>query len=756
MPDSQPKPWLRIAVPVVALALGLVFAWSVFRNTGRSTSAPPIPPAATQPAQPQSQPQPQLQTQPVPETQAAVPDPSQSPAATPVPPPTGALALTGLRALPIDDPQPLTPLGGLDPAAGQTLRLEFSPIGVGVESLDLAAYYRTIRRTEHYRLQQAASLPYRAQDNSPATAHLVPLSALRVTINGVAIDVTGFIYPPGSAPVHRPIWRQIAPGHFEATIVNDQDQPVLRLVRRYTLTPGSYVIRLTQRADNLSGQPIQVSLDYLTAVDLPADLTGYALDMRRVRFGYQLKAASQGADPTVLSADYLWQRSSRDVLGRADRETGRYPSAHLVWPNRDAASNGHRLVWAGMSNRYFSLAAFPVLDPASTDKTWPAVAQIHRLALNVDAPAASTLALAHTLAPVAIAPAAAADFSLNIYAGPSSRPQIRADAQAVHAGLEGLIVYNLGGMCGPCTFEILTGLLIGLLRVLHGYLVFDWALAIVVLVLIVRTILHPVTRWSQIRIQRFGKQMGDLAPKQKKLQEKYASDPQKLREETAKLWREEGVNPAGALGCLPMFLQTPVWIALYATLYFAFELRQQPAFFGMFQWLSTAATGRTWSFLGDLAEADHFIWLPERFHFNLPLLGLITGINILPVILGVVFFIQQKYLTPPTTAPLTPEQQMQQKMIKFMMVFMFPVMMYNAPSGLALYFITNSALGILESKWIRAHIDKHKLLDTPKRVGPAKEGFLARLHRLAEERQKQIERMKQAQAQRPGNKSRRN
>ena len=51
-----------------------------------------------------------------------------------------------------------------------------------------------------------------------------------------------------------------------------------------------------------------------------------------------------------------------------------------------------------------------------------------------------------------------------------------------------------------------------------------------------------------------------------------------VREEMGKLWREEGINPTGALGCIPMFLQMPVWIAMYATLFFAIELRHQGAF----------------------------------------------------------------------------------------------------------------------------------------------------------------------------------
>jgi len=111
----------------------------------------------------------------------------------------------------------------------------------------------------------------------------------------------------------------------------------------------------------------------------------------------------------------------------------------------------------------------------------------------------------------------------------------------------------------------------------------------------------------------------------------------------------------------------------------------------------------------------------------------------------VVFFIQQKYLTPPTApGTLSPEQEQTQFMMKIMMVIMFPLFMYNAPSGLALYFLTNSTLSILESRYIRSHIDKYDLSNPKKGEGPGGpkgNGFFARLMAKAEERKKQYEEM---------------
>jgi YidC/Oxa1 family membrane protein insertase len=176
-----------------------------------------------------------------------------------------------------------------------------------------------------------------------------------------------------------------------------------------------------------------------------------------------------------------------------------------------------------------------------------------------------------------------------------------------------------------------------------------------------------------------------------------------MMQEQQKLFRSEGVSYTGALGCLPMFLQSPIWIALYAMLYMNHELRHEPAFFGIFQTIS----GGEWLFLADLARSDRFI--PLGTGFNVPMLGQIDSINILPLLLGLVFFIQQKYMSPPPSATMTDEQRAQQKMIKVMMVVLFPVFMYTAPAALTLYFVTNSCFAIIEGKWIRAHIDTLEL-----------------------------------------------
>ena len=268
----------------------------------------------------------------------------------------------------------------------------------------------------------------------------------------------------------------------------------------------------------------------------------------------------------------------------------------------------------------------------------------------------------------------------------------------------------MSSMCALCTFQWLADFLGVVLTTLDQYVVFDWGFAIVLLVLIVRSILHPITKKSQINMQRFGKVMQKLKPEIDKLKQKHPNDPKRVQSEQMALMQKYGVNPFQMLGCLPMFLQMPIWIALYALLYFMFDIRQQPAFFGIFQLIGE------WPFLADLSSADHFFGkLDEPMHF---LLWNVTGINLLPILMGVIFFIQQKYMSPQSMAT-TPEQASQQKIMRVMMVVLFPLMLYSAPSGLTLYILTSSTVGILESRRIRKHIDDLPI--EPKPVGPTTE-----------------------------------
>jgi YidC/Oxa1 family membrane protein insertase len=801
--SQKPNTLLRLLVPLVLLAgaVGLFFliinkppsAQRVRDSEKGANPAAAQAPAATPPGTPSNTPpapaaSTSAQAAPA-ATDAATPNPDA--AATTGASPATPSALVKLRPRVWGPGARTSDFGAVGSTVldrspgGRRFELRFSPYGAGLESVKLA---------NHRELLDDASPPLELQkpgvietpvyqDGKQVGTYvntIVPMALMDVTINGRYVNV--FASPDG------PIWRQVEWGTFECELLDESGALAARITRSYKVEPGAYDLVLEQRLDNRTTAAMSVVWRQLGPIDLPMGVVRYGGDPRRVRLGYLTPPASD-PDQQVVLADPSspFMLTHAEILGSPtfDGARGEFTFGEMpLWPDKNGyvVKNQYGLAWVAMANRHFAVSAHPLSDrltrpgPASgkpvPDKRFllaGAPVAIDRVVLappTADKSLAvekAATAVRLTTGEVKIEPGQGADFSMGVYAGPISRSFIDGEPRLASMGVGELVVYSFGGPCAFCTFQAIAHLLRSYLGVLHGYVVFDWALAIIVLVVTVRTLLHPITRWSQVSLTRFGKQMAALAPKQAKLKEKFGNDPKRFREEVAKLMREENVNYAGALGCLPMFLQTPVWIALSAMIFFTFELRHAGGFFGVFQSFGG------WSFLGDLSEPDHFIQFPAWMHFSIPLMGQIDALNILPLILGVVFYIQQKYLTPPTTTTLTPEQEQQQKIMKVMMVVMFPLLMYNAPSALALYFMANSTLGIIESRWIRASVEAADAAkaaaggdkpagETPSRPGSRKvkneaakpAGFLERVRAALEERQRQLEQKRKQNPGRPG------
>ncbi|MFA6044570.1 MAG: membrane protein insertase YidC [Phycisphaerales bacterium] len=731
---KPPNTALRLAVPLFIVSIGLGATFLMLRGTQQqgkapaTTAAPAAPgvapaPAGANPASTQDA-----------TKQPPAPD-ATNPAflTNPAPATTSEFAPGAkfhARVFPLSAP---VELGDLTPGGPVDAKVTFSTAGAGIHQLLLANHFDSIEENpDQHTMVQAEHIAEKA---------VTPMAALalEVTLPG---DTAQFVnlYAEAAGDLWRPLE---SPGAFEAIIVDEHDAPVMRVERSYTLISGSPTLELHQKIFNLSSTPMKVRWFQTGPVDLPMDSAGYGGDKRRVRFGYLLPPRQDPAQANVASGDFQDYRAT--VIAAKDE---------TLWPNKTSVKNEYTLSWLGMTNRYFGAACFPLIDPKSPqiDRRFNWVESVTRVELPTGG-IEPILSMRLASNPLSLAPSGKAgdwtDLPMGLYAGPLSRRELNSNKTLSPLGLSGLVIYSFGGPCGFCTFQPVTNLLLGALHFLHDYVTFDWSLAIILMVVCVRTCLHPVTRWSQIRMARFGKQMSAMGPKQKQIQEKYKDDPTRLQTEMRKLWAEEGINPAGALGCLPGLLQTPIWYALSAMLFFAVELRHQHGFFGVFQAVLPKGS-LVWHFMGDLAEPDRFLYFGHSIA-KLPLLGDISSINILPLVLGVVFFLQQKYLTPPSTGNMTPEQEFQMKLTRGLMVFGFPLMMYNAPSGLALYFIANSTLGILESRHIRAHMDKHGMLDldkiraerNAKRAGkaqPNQEGFFGRLQRLAEEKQREAAR----------------
>lgn len=734
---EAPNKALRWGVIAVAVLAGIGLFTATLRNSSNQINKPPAQPPAQGAAQ---TPAPTPGQTPAPGPSPVAPGPEKAPAGPGAATPPGdragdqaAAPMAALTAKEVGDGTAVpASIGGVDPSGKAYQKVDFALTGAGVRVVTLARYFTQIDQTDHVELQAER----RTLDGRVVTA----MGLLGVQLDGVYVD----LYRPT-------VWKEIGPGEFEALVVEKEGgKGVARVVRQYVLTPESYTVQVRQRVENLTGRAVRVEWFQLGTNDMPTEKVTYGGDRRRLKFGYLIDPTSDPARQIVFANDSNLVLEHSQVVGAQKDASGAPLAEAELWPNATSKKRGYELVWLGTTNRYFAAAVLPLIDVSNPKpaKAMSKVRSVDRYLL--------TGAEREELAPArlngaaeTVAAGGSADFSLGLYVGPQSAQQAAKDPLALAAGLDQVVHFSFGGPCGCCTFAWLTEPLLKLLIILHDHVTHDWGIAIMLLVVIVRTLLHPVTKWTQIRMQRFGKQMQSIAPKMQQIKEKYANDQAKLQAETGKLWKEEGISPVSMLGCMTTFIQTPVWMALSAMLFFAIELRHQHGLYGVFQTLGSPSGAFPYWFLGDLAEPDRFLYF-HRTIVTLPLMGEITSFNVLPIFMGVLFYVQQKYISPPqTSATMTPEQETQMKMMKWMTVFMFPLMMYNAPSGLTLYFFTNSLLGILEGKWIKHHIETHDLLNldkmrAAKKAGPKAGGWMARLQERAEKaRQMQEEMQKQ-------------
>jgi len=205
-------------------------------------------------------------------------------------------------------------------------------------------------------------------------------------------------------------------------------------------------------------------------------------------------------------------------------------------------------------------------------------------------------------------------------------------------------------------------LIIWSLKILHKAIP-NYGIVLIIFSILLKIILNPLTKKSY----QSNRRMQDLQPKIAILKEKYKNDAQKMNKAQMALFKEEGVNPMG--GCLPMLLQMPVLISLFTVFRTTIEFRGAP-----FVW-----------WIKDLSAPDIIFNLP----FNVPIYG--SHVAILPILMGVTMFFQQKLMSPAGG---------QQKMMGYFMTGFFLLLFNGFPSGLNLYYTVFNALTIIQQKYL--------------------------------------------------------
>ncbi len=218
-----------------------------------------------------------------------------------------------------------------------------------------------------------------------------------------------------------------------------------------------------------------------------------------------------------------------------------------------------------------------------------------------------------------------------------------------------------------------------LMRFFHS-ITGSWAFSIVLLTISLRLMLYPLNAWSTKSMVK----MQQIGPEVAALQEKYKKDPKKAQIEIMTLYRERGINPAS--GCLPLLIQMPFLIGMFDLLKSSFSLRGAPFIPG---WID------------DLTAPD------VLFRWKTPIFFIGNEFHLLPILIGLVMFAQQKFLsTSPKDPQQMTDQQRQQQAMGTMMTVVFTVMFYNFPSGLNIYWLSSLLLGMLQQWWISREMQK--------------------------------------------------
>lgn len=455
-------------------------------------------------------------------------------------------------------------------------------------------------------------------------------------------------------------------------------------VKEIRAVPGANHLALDLRLENVAavaqaGRPARFVLTASEAV--PSEVEDrYYVEPKAV-------AARVGKEP---------ERVDRDLKGRKSNE------------NLVASSKPGDIAYAGGHSKYFAALLRPASEAAARalvdanaravfDGDWAAAHPERRLEAYRYVATDAKLEL---FVPQV---GGAATWSYVLYAGPKSADHFGPGDEA----FEDLLRADLG------MFDGVAGMILKLLRLLHG-IFGNWGVAIIVLTLIVRLALFPLNRRMQTAMARHGTKMKRIQPRIDAVKERYKDDPKRLREEQAKIIQQEGaIPPLG--GCLPLFIQIPVFFGLFSALRVAFDLRQQP----FFLWIE------------DLAKPDQLM----RLGLDLWVLDM-TYLNLLPILMVIVWIAQQKVMPKPTD----PQALQMHKMMMWMPII-FGVFLYDYAAGLSLYMITSSLWGIAEFTVIRRiwPIDDREL---PKKQG----GFLAKLAKLQEQAQQmQAQKLKEQQ-----------
>jgi YidC/Oxa1 family membrane protein insertase len=445
---------------------------------------------------------------------------------------------------------------------------------------------------------------------------------------------------------------------FTASIKQSDSGEVLHIVKTYTIKPDQYHIDCDVLIKNLSTVPFKTRFDMHGPAGI--GIESIQRDIRKVIAGYR-------------------DTKGQTVTTRVD--IGKIKTDLPI----DPANAQDRFIWAAVANKYFAAIVVPVPDKGdAADWIFRLTGDHYNIDPKVDPEGNLSFDMRTTVFDLAPMGTAAGErlCRFQIYLGPKDKSLF--DSVPLYEKLGFMQTIDFMACC--CPAAIIGPIAFGILALMKWTyaIIPNYGVIIILLVLLVRLILHPITKKSQVSMMKMGK----LGPKAEEIKKQYADDKQEMNKRLMELYKEAGISPF--MGMLPMLMQMPIWIALYSAIYASIDLRG--AHFLPF-WIT------------DLSAPDAvLIWTP----ITIPLVGAVSSLNILPILLAIGMYLQQKLTPQPTMQSADSAMAQQQKIMLVMMPAMMLLFLYNAPSGLNLYIMASTFGGIIEQRVIKKHIQERQ------------------------------------------------
>jgi len=315
------------------------------------------------------------------------------------------------------------------------------------------------------------------------------------------------------------------------------------------------------------------------------------------------------------------------------RKSGAYKFSQKEEKNENQSIN-----WLGFRNKFYCAVFKPEFEVAS---------------YRINPVDENNLRMLVQTKPIAINPGETVSLKSTYYFGPQDQNILKS------YGLGDFVVFSQFWL-----LDMISKAIIEIVQFLNKF-VPSLGFCLILVSILVYGAMYPLTMSGMMSMRK----MQALQPKMAKLKEQYKNNPQKLNQEVMNLYKDNSINPFG--GCLPFILQMPVFIALYQAL-----------------WRSVIFQEHGFLWIKDLSMPDRLYIFPTSF----PLIG--NELNILPLLMMVAMFFQQK-LSAKNMVVTDPNQVMQQKMMLWFFPIFLGILFYKFASGLNLYFTVFYVLSTL-------------------------------------------------------------